>query len=107
MSRAARSEKIRARGALLVVGLFVALTGAMLLVPSAAAQSDKYVPDETVSPTIIITGSPSEPAVPPQDSRIPFTGADLSLFVATGAAAVGTGAVIVRRTRRKREDDAE
>jgi hypothetical protein len=33
------------------------------------------------------------------DSALPFTGSDLALFVIVGAAAVGTGAAIVRRTR--------
>lgn len=35
---------------------------------------------------------------------LPFTGADLTLFVATGLALTATGLVIVRRTRARREE---
>ena len=36
------------------------------------------------------------------DSPLPFTGADVTLFVITGAALVATGVVVVRRTRASR-----
>ena len=39
---------------------------------------------------------------PPEPNRLPLTGADLALFVATGSAAIGTGAFLVRRGRRSR-----
>lgn len=40
---------------------------------------------------------------PPDDSStLPFTGADMTLFVITGAALVATGVVVVRRTRAAR-----
>jgi LPXTG-motif cell wall-anchored protein len=38
-----------------------------------------------------------EPAAQP--NTLPFTGADVTLFVAIGLAAIGTGTLIVRRTR--------
>jgi hypothetical protein len=38
------------------------------------------------------------------DSALPFTGSDVALFVIAGAAAVGAGATIVRRTRASKID---
>jgi LPXTG-motif cell wall-anchored protein len=40
-----------------------------------------------------------EPAGRPASSTLPFTGADVTLFVVIGLAAIGTGTLIVRRTR--------
>ena len=34
-----------------------------------------------------------------ESGSLPFTGADITLFVVIGLAAIGTGAVIVRKTR--------
>ena len=34
-----------------------------------------------------------------EGSALPFTGADITLFIATGLAAIGTGLFIVRRSR--------
>jgi hypothetical protein len=35
-------------------------------------------------------------------SVVPFTGADVTLFIITGVAAIATGTVLVRRTRGRR-----
>lgn len=49
----------------------------------------------------LITPPPSEP--PPRCvGCLPFTGADLTLFAATGFAAIGTGTVLVRATRNRK-----
>jgi LPXTG-motif cell wall-anchored protein len=42
----------------------------------------------------------SPAAEQPSGETLPFTGADLTLFVAIGLGAIGAGAMIVRRTRR-------
>ncbi len=48
----------------------------------------------------------TRPETPPDDSSetLPFTGADVTLFVITGAALVATGMLVVRRTRARRSE---
>lgn len=45
----------------------------------------------------------TRPGTPPDDANgnetLPFTGADVTLFVITGAALIATGILVVRRTR--------
>jgi LPXTG-motif cell wall-anchored protein len=94
---------------LAVMGLLAGLTAAMMLIGTAAAQETDPYSNEgpTVLPTVIQKGQPKRPDVtepnrferPPDDSSLPLTGADLTLFVATGAAAIATGTVLVRRSR--------
>ena len=55
------------------------------------ARQDRPDPDRPVPPVVIH-----------ERQRLPFTGADLTLFAATGLAAVGTGTVLVRATRSRR-----
>lgn len=56
------------------------------------------------SPSVVPSPEPSvEPSRGPEPrDPLPFTGADLTLFAATGFAAVGTGTVLVRATRSRR-----
>ena len=94
-------------GSMLAVFAFTAITA-----ERASAQADPYA---TQTPTVLPTLIRKEPQAPPDQvepnrfgdrgEELPFTGADLTLFVATGLAAIGTGAVIVRRTRSKESDD--
>jgi LPXTG-motif cell wall-anchored protein len=48
----------------------------------------------------------TRPETPPDDSgeTLPFTGADVTLFVITGAALVATGVLVVRRTRASKNE---
>jgi hypothetical protein len=104
-------KNLKGRLALVVLALMVGVMSALFLVGAAAAQQeDPYSNDgPKVLPTVIQRGEPERPPavspqeVPPEDSSerqpLPFTGADLTLFVATGLAAVATGGVILRRTR--------
>jgi hypothetical protein len=46
--------------------------------------------------------APAAPAS--EDSPLPFTGADVTLFLVTGVALVATGAVLVRRNRTRRSE---
>ena len=97
---------------LAVVGLLLATTASLVLGIGAADAKpcDPYVKNckPTVKPTITFTSL--VPTDPGDDSstqanrrRLPFTGADLTLFAATGAAAIGTGTILVRAARgRKR-----
>ena len=100
----------------------VALLGAVVLVlttlavvsfgasSAGAKPCDPYVkpcPPPTVQPTIIRTdpGQPGEEdrVIPERQPRtLPFTGADLTLFAATGVAAIGTGGILLRASRRRK-----
>ena len=93
-----------ARGALLfIIGLLGALVAAITLSSAASAQVEPYnTQPPTVSPTRtarINTPPPERNPLEDPPDTLPFTGADLTLFLATGVAAVGTGAIVVRRTR--------
>lgn len=102
-------RKCRARLGLLALTVIVGAMFALSLAGAAGAAEDPYSNDgPKVLPSVIERGEPErpQPVEParrdtPDDSsrRLPFTGADLTLFVATGLAAVATGGVIMRRTR--------
>jgi LPXTG-motif cell wall-anchored protein len=82
--------------------LLVALMSVMFA-GVAAAQTDPYGnggPD--VDAEVIGTGEERGDDVA-GDSTLPFTGADLTLYVAIGALAIGSGVWLVRRNR-ARED---
>jgi uncharacterized surface anchored protein len=51
-------------------------------------------------------GSGEAPAARPSADTLPFTGADLTLFVVIGLGAIAAGATIVRRTRRPARTEA-
>ena len=94
------------RAGRLVLLLVVALTAVMavtILAGGASAQEEDPYSNETptVQPTLIIGGDDET-----QPGSLPLTGADLTLFAATGLAAVGTGTLIVRRARPRSDDDA-
>jgi hypothetical protein len=106
----AMKERNRARFAFLAMTVVVGVMTAMILVGTAAAQEKDPYSNEgpKVLPSVIERGEPDRPDVveeefipPPPEERgpLPFTGADLTLFVATGLAAIATGSVILRRTR--------
>ncbi|HEX2057541.1 MAG TPA: hypothetical protein VHI71_04150 [Actinomycetota bacterium] len=98
-------------GAFLVLGVLGGVVGAT----SAGAQQpcDPYtvtcrpiVPPEVFRSFQVRTPDKDVPTIPPivrhKRQRLPFTGADLTLFAATGMAALGTGTVLVRATRARR-----
>ena len=96
-----RSTKIALVAAVMMIAgmIVLALTG-----PAAAQGKDPYSNrGPKVLPQVIERDTPDRPQVIDDSSRregeLPFTGADLTLFMATGLAAVATGTVIVRRTR--------
>lgn len=99
------------RIALLASTVMLAGVAALSIGSSAAAKPcDPYTKKckPIVKPTIQRTdhGRPTdhEIVIPNRQERgpLPFTGADLTLFAATGFAAVGTGTVLVRSTRSRR-----
>jgi hypothetical protein len=126
----AKHDRKRARSALVVALLLVVtIIGGMMVAATAGAQTvvpgDQYT---TVSPSTEITTtvppsvrskcplqSPLGPncdptTIPPPPpppciggNCLPITGADLTLFIATGLAAIATGVALVRRTRSRRE----
>lgn len=64
--------------------------GSVALAQSGGAVNDADIESETVQPQGRDTSS----------GTLPFTGADLTLFVVIGLGAIGAGSVIVRRTRK-------
>lgn len=88
----------------LVVAVLVAFMMALAAFSSAAmAQQEGY--SETQPETEVRFGNPNQPSIEEDagEGLLPFTGADLTLFVATGLAAIGTGVVVLRRTRPRDE----
>jgi len=119
------SKSVVARKAIFVVlALAVALVGLLALSPAASAQTtvgggecffdpygDKVCPgDEVRDPKTEVQADllrrrstpPDNP--PPSEGPLPFTGADVTLFLVTGGALVATGAVLVRRNRTRRSE---
>jgi hypothetical protein len=101
------------RMAAIVVISVLALSGALMMMGTALAQQDPYGngTPPVVSPNVItrptdqpasnlLRRSPNVQGTPTQ--TLPFTGADLTLFVATGLGAIATGAVIMHRSREGR-----
>jgi hypothetical protein len=117
----AKQEKARARGVLLIATmLLVTVVGGLVVAGAAGAAPNQsnprdpyFSPSDTVLPSRISTPPPRTHSVvpPPNDevlgkrppSNLPFTGADLTLFVITGVAAIATGTILVRRTRARRQ----
>jgi hypothetical protein len=89
----------------LVVATAVAILMALGAFSSAAlAQQEGY--SETQPDVQVRFGSQNQPSIVEEgegEGLLPFTGADLTLFVATGLAAIGTGVVVLRRTRPREE----
>ena len=100
----------RAVGSLLA--LMVVLSGMLFLTAATASAQEidceldpynsvcKNEEDKNFDPEVdadVLT----RPGTPPDDSgeTLPFTGADVTLFVITGAALVATGMLVVRRSR--------
>jgi LPXTG-motif cell wall-anchored protein len=76
--------------------LATCLTLFFLLMTAPALAQEDYPPD--------VEGEGQEVA-PAQEAEgeLPTTGANMTLFAATGLLAVGTGVYLVRRTRARRE----
>jgi hypothetical protein len=105
----AKQERARARGVLLIAMLLlVSIIGGLLVASSAGAQpGDPYsTPTRSIHPSRTTSPPPPPPIVLRKCvgcDPLPFTGADLTLFIVTGFAAIATGAVLVRRTRARRD----
>ena len=101
------------RMAAIVVVSALALAGALMMMGTALAQQDPYGNGRPVVSPNLITRPDNQPASnllrrspdvqgATQTETLPFTGADLTLFVATGLGAIATGAVILHRSREGR-----
>jgi hypothetical protein len=96
--------------AAIVVVSALALAGALMMMGTALAQQDPYGNGRpVVSPNLITRDNQPasnllrrSPNVQPATQTLPFTGADLTLFLATGLGAIATGAVILHRSREGR-----
>lgn len=117
------SKNLVARKAVvLVMVLAIAVVGMLALAPAASAQtggeslcfrdpygglvcpSDEVRDPKTHVEADILERPDTPPPDNPPDSPLPFTGADVTLFLVTGAAMVLTGAVLVRRARTRRSE---
>lgn len=101
----ATQVRIRRRGRARRLLVVVAIGVSSLALPSAAlAQTDPYSGNEPeVLPTRLEdddTQPTSQPADRSSGGALPVTGAELTLFVLTGLAAIRTGATLVRRADR-------
>lgn len=111
MKQATASHGHVGRVALLVVaGLLLAVAWTFFYSGPAQAQADPY---STQTPKVLPTRitDDNEKRDPVDGDRVqglegedrsgvlPFTGGDVVLFLVIGAAAVGTGSILVRRTR--------
>jgi hypothetical protein len=99
------------RMAAIVVVSALALAGALMMMGTALAQQDPYGNGRPVVAPNLLTrdNQPAStllrrsPNVQGANTQtLPFTGADLTLFVATGLGAIATGAVILHRSREGR-----
>jgi ABC-type branched-subunit amino acid transport system permease subunit len=87
-----------------VAAIFVAVFMALGAFSTAAlAQQEGY--SENQPDVDVRFGTQNQPSIDEDagEGLLPFTGADLTLFVATGMAAIGTGVVVLRRTRPREE----
>lgn len=98
-----KNDKARAsltRG--IAVALMALVFALMLAATAAAVPKERYSDDGPPQGDVITRDQPDVlggTEDDPQGGALPFTGADITLFVATGLAAVGTGIFIVRRAR--------
>lgn len=87
----------------IAVALMALVFAAMMAVTAAAAPPKERYSDDGPKGDVITRDSQDDvlggTEADPQGGALPFTGADITLFVATGLAAVGTGIFIVRRAR--------
>jgi LPXTG-motif cell wall-anchored protein len=116
------SRSVVRKTMLTVLALAVAVIGILALSPAASAQTvvggegecffdpygDEVCPsDEIRDPKTeveaeLLERPSTSPA--PSDSPLPFTGADVTLFLVTGAALIGTGGFMVRRNKTRRSE---
>src|SRR5687767_15751693 len=107
-----KTTEVRRTGriALFVASIMVLATLVAFASSAVAKPCDPYTKPckPIVKPTIQRTdhGRPDdkEIVIPDRQERgpLPFTGADLTLFAATGFAAVGTGSILLRASRSRR-----
>ena len=111
----AKSTNVGKVALVMVASLLVAMMWAFFTSSPAQAQAEPYSSQTPeVLPTRFTNDNPEETRNPddtdddvgagneqnrPSSGVLPFTGGDVVLFVVIGAAAVGAGFVLVRRTR--------
>jgi hypothetical protein len=123
-----RNKQAAGKAMFFVLALAIVVVGMFALAPAASAQTtitgegecffdpygDKVCPSDEVREPESEVGAdllrrpstpPDTPAAGDEDATtLPFTGADVTLFLVTGVALVATGSVLVRRTRTRRSE---
>lgn len=92
---------MRRSAAVIIAGVLLALAVA----GPAAAQYPPKVKGNQIQGNEQPTRNEAPLVLPQQvePESLPFTGADLTLFIVAGLSAVGIGMLVVRRTRRRQE----
>jgi uncharacterized surface anchored protein len=82
-----------------LIALFV-----VVLAPAASAQPSGGHVDkpEVLSQTVEPSGATQGTQTTPQPNQLPFTGADVTLFLVVGMGAIATGTFLLHRTRAER-----
>jgi hypothetical protein len=95
-----RSERRRAGMRMVNKLLVVAAVVGLLMVALPAYAQQRISGGNLQQPrTPKIQGITEDRGVTNDGGALPFTGADITLFVVIGLTAIGTGAVIIRRSR--------
>jgi LPXTG-motif cell wall-anchored protein len=88
--------------------IFAALIALIVvaLAPVASAEPSGGHVDkpEVLSQTVEPSGATQGTQTTPQSNQLPFTGADVTLFLAVGLGAIATGTFLLRRTRSERAE---
>jgi hypothetical protein len=94
--------------AAIVMGAMGLMASALAQTGGSAEQPEQVLPnrinqpggDNEVLPEFF-SGPAERPSTAPAPAALPFTGADLALFVGAGFLAIAGGAALVRRSRRR------
>ncbi len=119
-SRSVTDNKKIARRTLGVVAVLALVLGAALMASGSATAAEKVRIEvggeecfvDVYGPKVCPSETTKDPDTDVDakilerggSERLPFTGADLTLFVVTGAALVATGMLVVRRARAGRDE---
>ena len=107
------TKRFAGKALLSVLAMSILVVGIFALSGTAAAQEGSSSLNCEMDPYATVCKGEQEKDFPPDsstrlstepDDTLPFTGADVTLFVITGAALIATGLLVVRRTRANKSE---